>query len=262
MKNNYLKQELLYQLQQVEKLAAGSKLSRLLHHPLHYLTAMSCRHFIYPVSKKGWKVSATTFWGRPFQVCLPAGTDIYLTGGKTDISEIRLAKFIIQQLSEGDSFIDVGSHFGFFSCLALRTMNYKGTVVAIEPSAAAYECLKVNLSGYSGANIINCLVGDHEGDQIFFEFPINYSEYNTAYPDQFKNSNWYSANHAIKKEVKSITLDSLCLNLKILPDIIKIDTEGSEYDIIKGALQTLNNKHSVKVVMEYLCESRNNKAHK
>src|SRR5690606_3346806 len=86
------------QLQKVEKLAKGGKITRLLHNPARYCYAMWLSKLLYPRTRKGSLKRALLFFGGEMQVLLPAATDIYLTGGKTHSSEIRLAKFMIANL--------------------------------------------------------------------------------------------------------------------------------------------------------------------
>ena len=252
---------LLSQLATVEKIAAGSKLARLVAHPGRYVTAIAFRQLLYPFLKKGWPVPAQTFWKEPFLVELPAGTDIYLTGGKADDSEIRLARYLIQTLKPGDDFLDIGGHFGYFSRLALRILQGQGTVIAVEPAQKTFALLQKNLQGYAAATAVNCLVGAENTDKVFFEFPPNYSEYNTAFPEQFAEQDWYKKATISRYAVVCKTVDSIVAEFNIKPKVIKIDTEGSELEVIQGAAQLLSTNKDVTFVLEYLCQARHNEAH-
>ncbi|QNF33739.1 FkbM family methyltransferase [Adhaeribacter swui] len=252
---------LLAQLQKVEEIATSSKVSRLLAHPYRYLKAIGYRQFLYPFLKKGWRVQAQTFWQEPFWVDLPAGTDIYLTGGKADESEIRLARYLIKTLKPYDTFIDVGSHFGYFSRLALQILKNTGSVVAVEPSKKTFALLQKNLAGYSRAIAVHCLIGAENSQKTFYEFPVNYSEYNTAFPEQFAEHGWYKKAAIDKYTLDCKTLDSLVAEHNLKPQIIKIDTEGSEHEVILGAQKLLTGNKTVALVMEYLSKARHNQAH-
>src|SRR5690606_12974270 len=119
---------MLQRLKQVEKLANTSKAGRLLHDPFRYVNTLAFTKFIYPRTHKGVLKKARTFFGNDMQVLLPAATDIYLTGGKTHSSEIRLARFMINRLKPGDVYVDIGAHFGFFTLLASALVGDKGKV--------------------------------------------------------------------------------------------------------------------------------------
>ncbi|MEL6392762.1 MAG: FkbM family methyltransferase, partial [Bacteroidota bacterium] len=112
------KKRLLKNLLTVENLASSSKIKRMMNNPVKYLNAILFRELTYKSNKKPRLVRTTTFFGRPMSVLLPSSTDIYLTGGKSHSSEIRLARFIIKHLNEGDFFVDVGAHYGYFTQLA------------------------------------------------------------------------------------------------------------------------------------------------
>ena len=126
----------LRQLAHVEKLAASSRWHRLLHAPGRYIYAIGFRTLVYARTRRGVFRQVNTFFGVPMQVVLPAGTDLYLTGGKTHDSEIRLARLLLETLRPGDDFVDVGAHFGYFALLAAQLVGPTGRVRAYEASAS------------------------------------------------------------------------------------------------------------------------------
>ncbi len=252
---------LLSQLDKVEKISTGSKFFRFAANPFRYVKAIGFRQLFYPFWKKGLPVQAQTFWEEPFTVELPAGTDIYLTGGKADESEIRLARYLINTLKPGDTFIDIGSHFGYFSRLALHIIQEQGKVIAIEPSRKTFTLLQKNLVGYAAASAVNCLIGAENTTKEFFEFPTNYSEYNTVFPEQFKEKDWFQKAAIQRYSIACKTLDNLLEEYKVSPTLIKIDTEGSELAVMQGAQQMLSRNKEVAMVMEYLNKTRHNEPH-
>lgn len=68
-----------------------------------------------------------------------------------------------------------------------------------------------------------------------------YSNKNQTGDSYFKEST-YAYQDTLAKKLKSQTLDSVIYNKKLpLPDFIKIDTQGSELDILNGAKNCLKN---------------------
>lgn len=252
---------LLNKLSDVEKLTTGSKLNRFLHHPVKYVFAQFIRKF-FSISGKGSRKTASTFWHAPITVDLPAGTDIYLTGGKSHDSEIRLSKFLIRNLSEGKSFIDIGSHFGFFTMLAQECIKGSGKILSIEPSENSFNILRQNLPFEKNMHLIKALVGEETCKKEFFEFPLLYSEYNTIYPEQFDGRSWYKKIKIKKQMVSCFSLDDLFREHEINNAIVKIDTEGAELNVIKGAITVLQTHHDTIFVMEYLNTHRGNESHR
>ena len=165
-------------LQSVEYLATASKLHRFLASPWRYINSVIFRQTMYRWTKRGKFAQAQTFFQTPMTLLLPAATDIYLTGGKTHPSEIRLTKFLIQHLKEGNTFFDVGAHFGYFSLLAAKCIGTKGKILAFEPSKSTFELLQKNTAAHPNIRIFNNAVSDSSEIISFYEFPVLYSEYN------------------------------------------------------------------------------------
>lgn len=241
------------QLQKVERLAKAGKLTRLLHHPGRYLQAMLLSKLLYPLTHKGSLKKAPLFFGGEMQVLLPAATDIYLAGGKTHSSEIRLARYLINQLKPGDVFLDIGAHFGYFTLLAASLVGDTGKVFAIEPARETYAILKENANAKGNIRLFHNAVSDKNELVSFYEFPVLYSEYNTLDAEKFQNEEWIKKYNPQKTEVQAVTIDGFLSENGFVPDIIKIDVEGAEIQAVTGGAKTWQDRSPV-LVMEYLDE--------
>ncbi len=255
-----LPSELNKNLTAVTRLAQASKIHRLLAHPFRYTYAILFKELVYPQTKKGVLKEAETFFGNKMQVTLPAGTDIFLTGGKSHDSEIRLAQFLIHQLKAGDVFIDIGAHFGYFTLLAANLVGEQGKVCSFEASQTTFEVLKKNTSTSKNVSIYNRAISNKSEVLSFFEFPVLYSEYNSMDVDQFKNESWYRKYPPKEIQIDATTVDQFLSENKMEPKLIKIDVEGAEFKAIQGLTNTLE-AFSPTVIMEYLEPSRSNEAH-
>ncbi len=255
-----LQEALISKIKVVEKIASASKVRRMLRHPAKYIHAILFRELIYKRTKKEKEVVCSTFFDAPMHLLLPSSTDIYLTGGKSHPSEIRLAKFLIHHLHIGDTFIDVGAHYGYFSLLASKLVGDTGSVFAFEASPTTYEVLEKNKSNFENILVYHRAVSDEDTHLIFYEFPNLYSEYNTLDITQFKDEDWFAAYTPKSIKVKSIIPDAFLKAQKINPKVIKIDVEGAEYKVINGLKEFLTDNSPV-IVMEYLSDERGNEAH-
>jgi FkbM family methyltransferase len=130
----------------------------------------------------------------------PAGTDIFLAGGKTDDAELRLTRFLFTELCPGDQFIDIGAHFGYYSLLA-SVCTDGGKVLAIEPSQKTYALLQQNTKEYPNITAMHMALAGSEGTTGFYEFPHIYSEYSSVYPEQFQQQKWFRRMQLQKTEV-------------------------------------------------------------
>jgi len=253
------KAKLINKLQQVEQIATTSKIRRLLVHPFKYIFAILHRQLIYP--KKGSKqVESATFFGTNMTLLLPASTDIYLTGGKSHSSEIRLARFIINTLQKGDCFIDVGAHYGYFSLLAATLVGTNGQVHAFEASQNTFTILQQNAKNKTNLSCFNQAISNEIGMTTFYEFPNLYSEYNSTNIQQFENTTWFKQLAPKKVEIETIDLNTFLEDMSLHPTLIKIDVEGAEFKVIQGAKAYLQ-QYQPLIAMEYLQAERGNAAH-
>ena len=250
---------MLRSLEKVERLAKGNKLKRFLFRPFSYVMAQLHRHVIYQVSERPFKTSCRTFWGAHFQILLPASMDIFLTGGKTHDSEIRLARYAIRHVESGSVVIDVGAHFGYYTLLFSR-LAAKGRVFSFEASASSYNVLRENISSVANCVASPFLVSDTEQLQEFYEFPVQFSEYNSIDREQFSNEAWLKDTRVNAVWREAVTIDLFCIRNNVIPDLIKIDVEGAEWNVIKGASEILKNNRVI-VVMEFLSAERSNDSH-
>lgn len=241
------------QLQRLEQLASGGRLGRLLHHPLRYLYAMVLLKLIYPVTGKGSLKKAPLYFGGTMQVLLPAATDIYLAGGKTHDSEIRLARFMTAYLKPGDTFLDVGAHFGYFTLMAAALVSKEGRVFSIEPSKGSFGLLAQNVQGHQNISIHHHAVSDSNEQVKFYEFPVLYSEYNALDVEKFRQESWMKKYHPETTTVQAVTIDGFVKQHGIAPAMIKIDVEGAEVKAIMGGQESWRALSPV-LVMEYLDE--------
>lgn len=251
----------LKQIDEVEKIANVSKLRRLLFNPGKYIYAIFFRKFIYPINKQEKITKANLFYNKVMEIALPAATDIYLTGGKSHISEIRLAKFIIINLEQGQHFLDIGAHYGYFTLLAAEILQKSGKIMSFEPATRSFDILKKNTAVADNIHIFQQAMSDSTAPLVFFEFSNLHSEYNSADVTQFEQEEWYKNAPPKKVEVSATTIDTITKNGMFLPNIIKIDVEGGEYKVIEGGLTYFKN-HSPLIVMEYLAPARQNTTHK
>lgn len=256
-----MKEKLLEQLSRMQTIACSSKWSRLLFNPYRYLSAVLFHRLIYPRTKKEARREATLFFGKKMLVALPASMDIYLTGGKSHDSEIRLARFMILQLAAGDHFLDIGAHYGYFSLLAAELVGRNGRVQSYEPSSATYEILSINTDSRPEIAAFHKAVSDTGEPVTFFEFSNLYSEYNSIDVAQFSDEEWFRRHQPRKTTVETTTIDNMVQDASFRPSFIKVDVEGAELKVLRGGLAYLQAQSPV-LVMEYLEPRRGNEAHR
>lgn len=241
-------QNLLNALSAAESLAQRGKLNRFTHHPIRYVLAMLYSKCLFPWFGKERMMEADTFFGDKIKVILPAGTDILLTHAKSHDSELRLAKYLTRYLKEHDVFVDAGAHFGYFSLLAHRLGCH---VVAFEASATTFNVLQKNCADLPRCNIQRVALSNQQGEITFYEFPGSYSEYNTTDVTPYFGQDWFEKVKGVSSTVPATSLDAFFAgrNTERI-DCIKLDVEGHEWEVLKGAEHILTT-YSPVVIMEY-----------
>ncbi len=208
---------------------------------------MAFRKLIYPLWGVSWPRRCLTFFDAPMEVLLPAGMDIFLLGCKTHDSEVRLTRFFLRNIRTGDTFIDVGAHFGFFTLLAAKLAGAPGKVAAFEPGESTYSVLSRNTQALVQVQIFQMAVGRARGSLTFWEFPPLFSEYNTSNPKAVP-----AHLKGCQRVLPATSLDTFTAEAGWRPRWIKIDVEGAEWDVVQGMQGLLDSPEPPVIAMEYL----------
>jgi FkbM family methyltransferase len=152
--------------------------------------------------------------------------------------------WLTNHLSEGDTAFDVGAHFGEYSILMAAQCGQTGHVVVFEPDPYAREFLAKNLAlnpGIKRPTVESSACSDEIGATILFSRGGNSQSSLARSAIEFS-----SAHHSEEIRVSTVTLDSYLLEHR-LPVLrcVKIDAEGAEIRILKGAKQILASRADV-----------------
>lgn len=144
--------------------------------------------------------------------------------------------FLINNLKENNLFVDVGANLGHYTLLAAGIS--KANVIAFEPIITTYEKLEKNVKLNNLQNKIqlyNIGIGDVKG---ILQFTTNYDVMNRVALEN-------------ESEVSNIQVKTLNETLNSLnPDFLKIDVEGYEYFVLKGASEILKKKSLKYILIE------------
>jgi FkbM family methyltransferase len=152
---------------------------------------------------------------------------------------------------EGDIVVDVGAHYGRYTLIASKCVGPNGKVVAIEAHPNNFELLNRNIKLNELKNIrsLNYAAYSKE-EKIKLYLPneqqLGQSIYNTVMSNRAETQENFV-------EVKANTLDYLLQSNGIKQEEvnwIKIDVEGAEYEVLKGAKDILSKSKDISLLIE------------
>lgn len=173
---------------------------------------------------------------------IPAEMHLHYSLTKNNIVEDHLVSFLKKVIFPGATFIDIGANVGWISLEAASLAGKKGKVYSLEPIkhlCSLFEKL-IMLNNLKNIFVINAAAGAEEG---FTE--INVSEVGSAF--QERSSLIQVDREVDKQEIMVLPVDQFFNSKNI--DFIKIDVEGFELEVLKGAIKTIE-KHRPTVLIE------------
>jgi FkbM family methyltransferase len=137
-------------------------------------------------------------------------------------------------LRVGDTALDVGANVGAYAVLFGMWIGETGRVFAFEPAAAAFAGLEahVALNGLGQrVRAVRAAVSDHVGTARFVS--------EGAQGTNHLLTPGTSAPGGATIEVPTTTIDAFCVEHGLRPRLIKIDVEGAECAVLRGARRTI-----------------------
>lgn len=138
---------------------------------------------------------------------------------------------------------DIGAHVGLYTLPASRVLAPGGTLYAFEPGNVNREFLKrhIEYNAISNVEVVADLIGDVEAREIPFFESKSVHGMNTVVQDSLSHkSKALEFREALKNQIR---LDDFCQARGITPEVIKMDVEGAELKILRGASAILRHTH-------------------
>ena len=153
------------------------------------------------------------------------------TDPEHDIKKRMLRKYLGSCLEIPDRgvVIDVGANVGEFS---LVVAGQGARVYACEPDPGPYSCLEKNLANLVGARCFKVAFGEKKGVLPFY------------ISSQHNDSSFIKPAAGVEKieEVEVCTIDDFCAREEIKNiSMLKVEAEGYEPEILRGAVWALSN---------------------
>lgn len=162
------------------------------------------------------------------------------------------SRFVANLLKPGMTFFDAGANQGFYTMLASKCVGNKGKVYAFEPVPSEFLHLQQNIHINRLQNIVgeSMALGCQDG-----------------LTDMYVCLHGKGSYSSLKPPAENIRVPSKCIRVPIISldnyvqlknirhiDFVKIDVEGGELDVLKGAVTVLRDLRPV--VMCEIADSR------
>jgi FkbM family methyltransferase len=142
--------------------------------------------------------------------------------------EIDKQRALRARLEPGMVVCDIGANSGFYSLLMASAVGHRGLVYAFEPQPGNLVFLRKHLEINRATNVI--VSGEAIAD---FVGEARFSAHRGSYAGRLEDEG--------QLRVPVVTLDHLHANGRLQPaDVLKIDVEGAELGVLKGARAFLN----------------------
>ena len=135
-------------------------------------------------------------------------------------------RFVIDNVNNGNVFVDIGVNKGDFTLLAASQIGPTGKVIAIEPEPENCSWIRrsIEANGFKSVDLYEAAAAETAGTAKLF---------------LGEKSGWHSLVQGVGAsgysiEVKTIALDDID-DGNLNPDLIKIDVEGAENRVLEGA---------------------------
>jgi len=151
-------------------------------------------------------------------------------GGHYGTHEPLVQKALVAYLKPGNCFYDIGAHTGFFSVLAACLVGSGGSVVSVEPDRRNSGLLRETVARNSlGANVavVEKALSSRDGAAKFVS-AVSGPSSNTGM------SRMVGHDSPRAYEVSCTKMDNLA-EIFAAPNVIKMDVEGAESEVLKGA---------------------------
>lgn len=160
--------------------------------------------------------------------------------------------YVRRNVRPGDTVFDIGAHKAGYLYFFLEQMGSAGKIFAFEPQSVLHQYLLrlKQLFSWDNVTIESAAVSDRLGTALLC-VPQNHGRQTSPCATIIESHMRFQ--YQLQEEVRTVPLDEYCRQLQLFPDFLKVDVEGNELAVFKGAKNILRTCHP-KIIFE--CEAR------
>lgn len=208
------------------------------------------RKVMFPILRKfnfeyGWKHDVTL---RKLYLETWFHKGYWFYGSQRESSELKMFRRLI---SKGDCIFEIGGHIGYVTQIFEDLVGVEGKVLVAEPTPKSRYFLKKNVR--DNTMVLPFAMADVNGEMEFFT--EEFGGFTNSLANEFTEVSSAALSRSQKSDLSSIskilvevkTVDSICEQHSVSPSFLKIDVEGAELLVLKGAEQTLQKTKALMV---------------
>lgn len=163
-----------------------------------------------------------------------------------EVYEPEVFELLKREISPDDVIFDIGAYIGLYSIILSKYLGKEGRIYAFEPAPGSVELLVKNLelnNAREKVEVLPCGVGEKCGQGKLF-----------AVGNHIQNS---FSSAALGTDIASdtidvpiISLDAFCEERSIHPTWAKVDTEGWELQVLRGAVKLFSANKATRFIVE------------
>ncbi len=187
-----------------------------------------------------------------------SGSDMIVTPHliRIGVNEPHNSRILCSLITPGSIVVDVGANVGYFTILAAWRAWPDGAVWAFEPNPRMYRLLADNITTNGYPPIVErrqCALSDTPGRAMLHLFP-GYEATATIrdVPEAFLAlTRRETGREAGSVEVATVRLDDAMADVGEI-HVMKIDAEGHEPSVLRGAMEIIRRSPQLAIVMEFV----------
>lgn len=162
--------------------------------------------------------------------------------------EQAVSTYALESIRPGDTVLDIGAHFGYFSVLFSKLVGSAGGVHCFEPTPSSFRILETNASGRGNIHVINAALGATVSTCQIKDYGLRLCGFNTLSHKSRMSEERHNEQHKLVS-VSMTTIDEYVAERAIQPSFMKLDTENFEPEVLAGGLGTIRT-YRPKIVLE------------
>jgi FkbM family methyltransferase len=165
--------------------------------------------------------------------------------------ERRLTKKVLGLIKPGDTILEVGANYGYYTLKMAQAIGSQGKLITYEANPAVYRILTESIKLNKLENIVQAKALAASDKPFTSKLAYNMNNIGGGYLlDSHADFEKICTNGTICEPITAVKLDDDLKDLSSV-DLIRIDAEGSEINILQGAEQLLTRSPNVIIVMEW-----------